>query len=207
MSLPLTLFLVAVLVPAFFGKLRSTPVWLSLQALALAWNVLTQHMDVSDHALTSVLELVLVRAVLVPLLLRRMTRALAGESEGPGPDLIAPNLFAWAISAVLIVLAFELVGVASLRGENFTLGVMAATVVTALLILSTNLASPAQLVAVLFLENAVVLFESLLPHPWPLPVHMALTAVYVGTVVVGISLVRRPLPPADADSAEYREVL
>lgn len=207
MSMPLILFIVAVVVPAFFGKLRSAPVWLCLQALALAWNVLTQHPHVSEHALAAVLELVLVRGCLVPVLVRRMAQRQAGESGDPGPDLIASDLFAWGISAVLIVLAFEVVGAASLHGEAFTLGVMAATVVTALLILSTNNAPASQLVAVLFLENAVVLFESLLPHPWPLPVHVALSAVYVGTVAVGAWLAGRPLPLPAATDAEPREVL
>jgi hypothetical protein len=59
----------------------------------------------------------------------------------------------------------------------------------ALLLLSANSAPPAQLVAVLFMENALALFESLLPEPWPLPVHAALSAIYLGTVGVGSWLI------------------
>ena len=38
MTLPLIIFLVAAVIPVFFGKIRSAPVWLSIQALALGWN-------------------------------------------------------------------------------------------------------------------------------------------------------------------------
>jgi len=61
-----------------------------------------------------------------------------------------------------------------------------------LLLLSTNDSPPAQLVAVLFMENALALFESLLPEPWPLPVHGALSVIYLATVGVGTWLVGAP---------------
>jgi hypothetical protein len=69
--------------------------------------------------------------------------------------------------------------------QALTLGVIGATVAVALLLLSTNSAPPAQLVALLFLENALALFESLLPEPWPLPVHAALSGIYLLTVGMG----------------------
>ena len=73
--------------------------------------------------------------------------------------------------------------------QAFTLGVVGATVAVALLVLSTNNSPPAQLVAVLFMENALALFESLLPEPWPLPVHATLSAIYLLTAGVGSWLV------------------
>jgi len=36
----------------------------------------------------------------------------------------------------------------------------------------------------------LALFESLLPEPWPLPVHLAVSGVYILTVAVGSWLVR-----------------
>ena len=59
-----------------------------------------------------------------------------------------------------------------------------------LLVLATNREPVAQLVALLYMENALALFESLMPEPWPLPVHVAVRGVYVGTVVVGSWLIR-----------------
>jgi hydrogenase-4 membrane subunit HyfE len=60
----------------------------------------------------------------------------------------------------------------------------------AFMVLATNRESVAQLVALLFMENALALFETLMPEPWPLPVHLAVSAVYVGTVSVGSWLIR-----------------
>ena len=67
-----------------------------------------------------------------------------------------------------------------------------ATVAVSLLLLSTNDSPPAQLVALLFLENALALFELLLPERWPLPVHLALVAVYLLSVGVGGWLIGTP---------------
>jgi hypothetical protein len=85
----------------------------------------------------------------------------------------------------LIILAFKFGEGARLDVRALTLGVIAATIMIALLILSTNQEPSAQLVALLFMENALALFESLMPEPWPLPVHGALSGVYLLTVWVG----------------------
>ena len=61
--------------------------------------------------------------------------------------------------------------------------------VTAFLVLATNPEPKAQLVAVLFMENALALFETLMPEPWPLAVHLAVSAVYILTAGVGCWLV------------------
>ncbi len=80
--------------------------------------------------------------------------------------------------------------------QALTLGVVGATVAVALLLLATNDSPPAQLVALLFMENAIALFESLLPEPWPLPVHGALSAIYLLTVGVGGWLIGAPAAAA-----------
>ncbi|CAN7753877.1 MULTISPECIES: hypothetical protein [unclassified Variovorax] len=188
MRLALVVFLVAAVIPVFFGKIRSAPVWLALQALALGWNGIVHHAEVSVHALVALLEVLLVRGVIAPLLLRRAIRLRAE----PNLDLMPSNLFTWAIAIALIVLAFEFGAPAMSDRQALALGVVGATVAVALLVLSTNNSPPAQLVAVLFMENALALFESLLPEPWPLPVHAALSAIYLLTVGVGGWLVGVP---------------
>ena len=82
--------------------------------------------------------------------------------------------------------------------QALTLGVVGATVTVSLLLLSTNDSPPAQMVAVLFMENGLALFESLLPEPWPLPVHGALSAIYLLTVAVGGWLIATPDVTASA---------
>ena len=75
-ALPLIACLIATVTPVFFGKLSVTPTWLSLQALALGWITLNQHQTLDIHALEAGLEILIIRAWLVPHLLRR---TLQGE--------------------------------------------------------------------------------------------------------------------------------
>jgi hydrogenase-4 membrane subunit HyfE len=187
MTLPLIAFLVAAIIPIFFGKIRAAPFWLSAQAAALAWNV-AQHGDPSLHTFVALFEVLVVRALIAPRLLRRAL----GQRDEPNLDLMPSNLFTWAIAITLVVLAFEFAAPAMSDRQALTLGVVGATVAVSLLLLSTNDSPPAQLVAVLFMENGLALFESLLPEPWPLPVHGALSAIYLLTVTVGAWLIATP---------------
>lgn len=189
MSLPLITFLVAAIIPIFFGRIRSAPFWLSVQAAALAWNV-ASHGDPSLHTYVAFAEVVLVRALIAPRLLRRAIH-LRGE---PNLDLMPSNLFTWAIAITLVVLAFEFAAPAMGDQQALTLGVVGSTVAVSLLLLSTNAAPPAQLVAILFMENGLALFESLLPEPWPLPIHGALSGIYLLTILVGGWLIATPDP-------------
>jgi hydrogenase-4 membrane subunit HyfE len=193
MTLPLIAFLVAAIIPVFFGKIRAAPFWLAAQAAALAWNV-AQHGDPSLHTSVALIEVLAVRAWIAPRLLRRAIR----QRAEPNLDLMPSNLFTWTIAIALLVLAFEFAAPSMSDRQALTLGVVGATVTVALLVLSTNNSPPAQLVAVLFMENGLALFESLLPEPWPLPVHGALGAIYLLTVIVGGWLIATPdaAPPA-----------
>ena len=195
MTPALVLFLAAVILPIFFSKVNAAPLWLLAQGVALAWTI-GQHAEFSAHTLLAIAEVLVVRAVAVPWLLRR---AIA-KHEDAGRDLMPSNLFAWAIGITLLVLAFQFATPAGLDLHTLALGIVGSTVVMALLVLSTNESPGAQLVAVLFMENALALFESLSPQPWPLPIHAALGSVYLLTVAIGAWLIGTPDPlPVDGD--------
>ena len=200
MTLPLIAFLVATIIPVFFGKIRSAPFWLTMQAAALAWNVVA-HGDLSPHTAAALVEVLVVRALIAPRLLRW---TVLGRGE-PNLDLMPSNLFTWAIAIALIVLAFEFAAPAMSDRQALTLGVVGATVAVSLLLLSTNRSPPAQLVALLFMENGLALFESLLPEPWPLPVHGALSGIYLLTIGVGSWLIATPDPGDVIDAAPQAE--
>lgn len=185
-TLPLMACLIATLIPVFFGKLTVTPTWLSLQALALGWITLNQHDTLDIHALEAGLEILIIRAWAVPHLLRRTLQG----TQAAELDVMPSNLFAWGAAVALIILAFKFGDGARVDVRALTLGVMAATVTVAFLVLASNREPVAQLVALLFMENAMALFETLMPEPWPLPVHIAISGVYVGTVAVGSWLIR-----------------
>ena len=197
MNLPLITFLVAAIIPIFFGKIRSAPFWLTAQAVALAWNI-AQQGALSPHAVVALIEVLAVRALVAPRLLRQAIRQ-RGE---PNLDLMPSNLFTWAIAIALVVLAFEFAAPAMSDQQALTLGVVGATVTVSMLLLAANDSPPAQLVGVLFMENALALFESLLPEPWPLPVHGALALIYLLTVSIGTWLIATPDPvPTNPDPA------
>jgi hypothetical protein len=103
-----------------------------------------------------------------------------------------------------IVLAFDFGGAALDDTPALALGVVGGMVAITLLLLSTNASPPAQLVAVLFMENGIAVFESLLPEPWAWPVHASLTAVYLATVGVGCWLIGMPAEPARAAPVRAR---
>lgn len=186
MTLPLILCLVATVVPVFFSRLSATPSWLSLQAITLAWITLVSEETLSLHAMLAVSEIVIVRALLVPYLLYRAIR----KTPQARTSVMPSNLFAWGVAITLIILAFKFGDGARADHRALTLGVVAATAMIAFLILATNHEPAAQLVAVLFMENALALFESLMPEAWPLPVHLAVSGVYILTIIVGSWLVR-----------------
>ena len=168
-----------------------------MQALALGWNTVNHHGLNSVHALIALLELLLLRGAIAPLLLRRAIR----QRAWPKLDLMPSNLFTWVVAMALIVLAFKFGAPGMGDYQAITLGVVGATVAVALLLLATNDAAPAQLVAMLFMENALALFESLFPEPWPLPVHGALSAIYLLTIFVGTWLIGTPDAPVVEEKA------
>lgn len=186
MRLPLILFLLATLVPIYFGKTRTAPFWLAVQAVALAWNSLTHHDgEHNAHNLAALIEFVVLRAIIAPLMLRR---ALRHHPRADAP-LIPSNLFTWGIGVTLTVLAFDFSGGAISNVQALALGVVGSTVAIALLILTTTQEPPAQLVALLYIENAIAVFESLLPHGWPVPVHVGLSLAYIGMIGIGCWLI------------------
>lgn len=206
MTLPLILCLTVTVIPAFFSRIASAPTWLAFQALTLGWITLTHFEDYTTHALLIGAEILLVRAVLVPTLLRRVLKR-----QGNGKMSLMPsNLFTWVAAVILIILAFKFGDGARVDVRALTLGVVAATVMIAFLILASNHEPKAQLVALLFMENALALFETLMPKPWPLTVHIAVSTVYVLTVCVGAWLVADPVAatsaPNSAPAAAAKEI-
>lgn len=179
----LVIFVLLVVASVFFAAPRTTPVWLGLQALALAWHVAAHHALNSPHTLVSLSELLLIRGLLAPWLLDR-----AGRVDAHMDHLLPSNMFAWLLGISLVALSFQFAGAEPRAEVALVIGGVAASVLLALLVLTFNDAGTAQLFALLLIENAALLFESTLPEPWSPWVHAALTGVYVATVWIGVRL-------------------
>ena len=103
MTLALILCLTATVIPVFFSRISAAPTWLSLQALTLLWITLFDDDGFSLHVILAGLEVLLVRALLVPYLLHRALH----KNRQARISLMPSNLFAWGVAITLIILAFK----------------------------------------------------------------------------------------------------
>ncbi len=193
------LFMCLTVIPAFFGRVGSAPAWLAAQGLVLGGMGLILG-AAEFHSVLVAVEAVLVRGLLVPWLLRRTVR----RSDAKDVELLPSNLFSWAIGIALIALAAQFGAHEGSSPQALVIAAVAIAVLLSLLMLATSQSRHIQLVALLFVENAIALYETQLPEPWPLPLHAGLSAIYLMTVVSATWLVGTT-PAADtADSPQAK---
>lgn len=152
-------FVIALLVPLFVSKWRTSLLGLALQGVLLAAIAYRQR-DVSISVSTAVtlLDLVVVRAMVMPawlfVTLRRQNAPLRN-------DVIAPNLFSWAIALALVVVAFRTadVLVPAEGNEQSLVAVSSAAFLLGLFVLATARGTVSQVIGLMRVENAIALFE------------------------------------------------
>lgn len=191
MNLSIALFLAAVLIPLLFGSPRTAPFWLGVQGVALAANVLGHHELLSLHAGASLLDLVVLRGVVAPLILKAANDRATRLTE----HLLPSNLLVWALAIAVAVFGFQFAISAAVTESALGLGTVAACVTLPLLLLATNESLPAQLVALLMLENAASLLETFHVEPWEPVIHLGLAGLYLLIVSVSAWVMTR----AEAD--------
>lgn len=201
MNLPIALFLAAVLIPLLFGSPRSAPFWLGVQGIALAANMLGHHDLRSLHAGIALLDLVVLRGLIAPLILK------AANARAPRlPDHLLPsNLLVWALAISVAVVGFQFALSAAVTESALGLGTVAACVTLPLLLLATNESLPAQLVALLVLENAASLLETFHTKPWSPLIHLGLAGLYL--LIVSVSawvMTHANADVADPDSSPHQ---
>lgn len=151
-------FMIVALVPLFVATWRTSLLGLSLQGSLIAWLALRHGATLSlDSALTAV-DAVGLRAVGGPVLLYATMRGLRAP---PRNNVIAPNLFSWAVAIGLVVVAFRSADVlVPLEGEQQMLvAVSSAAFVLGMFVLSTARGTFSQIIGLLRIENAIALFE------------------------------------------------
>ena len=158
MSGLLIAFAIVVLIPLFVATWRTSLLGLALQGALIAWLSLRDESTVTlDVALTAV-DVIGLRTVAAPLLLYQVMRR---RNAPPRNDVIAPNLFSWAIALGLVVVAFRAADVlVPIEGdEQMLVAVAAASFVLGLFVLAASRATFSQVIGVLRIENAIALFE------------------------------------------------
>lgn len=179
-------FVVVLLAPLFMATWRTSLLGLSLQGVllsAMAWRV-----EGAD-GWVSQLDLLVLRGLLAPALLYRV---LSARGAPPRNDVLPPNLLAWAGAVGLVILGVRLAtALVPVEGdEQRMVGVVAAAVLLAFLVLSTQDGVFSQIVGVLRLENAIALLElsgEVGPRGPPegyLGIRLGLMACYLVTVVL-----------------------
>lgn len=188
-ALLFTLLLV-LLFPLVVMGWRAMLLALSLQGLLMAWMVV-QRGPVGLDAALPLLDLMIVRGAVVPLMLQRVMRARA---LGGREDVQAPNLFSLLVLAVLIAAAFRFASAIDPAGgeSQVRLAVASAGVLLGLFLLATQAGVFVQVVGVLYMENAIALFEfDRAAGTLPLPIELGLLLVFMMSARIYVAYVER----------------
>ncbi len=197
----LVAILIAVIAPLFARTWRVMFRMLGLQGLLLAiiaYQNLGQHGD--DIAVwVLIADLVVLRGLFVPYFLHRM---VAGRVRSSELELVPSNLVFWGIAVFIVITAlwfgFKIPPVDTL--PSLHLGVALTAVLLGLYVLTLQTRPIGQVIGAVTIENGVVLLELLLKHHVALPVELALTGVFLMSIIAFGVLLRR-LETAEANEA------
>jgi hydrogenase-4 membrane subunit HyfE len=201
MMVLLVAILIAIIAPLFARTWRVMFRMLGLQGLLLAiiaYQNLAHHID--DIAVWVLLaDLVVLRGLFVPAFLHRM---VADRTRSPELELVPSNLVFWGISVGVMITALwfgaKIPPVDTL--PSLHLGVALTAVLLGLYVLTLQTRPIGQVIAAITIENGVVLLELLLKHHVALPVELALSAVFLMSLIAFGFLLRR-LEAAEAAEA------
>jgi hydrogenase-4 component E len=188
-ALLFTLLLVLIFPLVVMGW-RAMLLALSLQGLLMGWMV-AQRTPLEPDSAIPLLDLLIIRGAVVPLMLQRVMR---DRAIGGRQDVRAPNLFSLMVLALVIGAAFRFAAfVDPIGGESqVRLAVATCGLLLGLFLLATQGGVFAQVVGVLYIENAIALFEfDRAAGVLPLPVELGLLAVFMMSASVYVAYVER----------------
>jgi hydrogenase-4 component E len=159
----LVAFVIVILIPLFVATWRTSLLGLALQGALLAWLSLRHETTFTFDSALAVVDLVAVRAVVAPVLLYQTMRR---KDAPPRNDVIAPNLFSWAVVVGLVVVAFQAANalVPTDGDAQMVVAVSSTAFVLGLFVLATAKGTFSQIIGALRIENAIALFELGAPH-------------------------------------------
>lgn len=152
-------FVIVLLLPLFVSKWRTSLLGLAIQGALLAAIAYRQRgVELSASAAVTLIDLVVVRALVMPSVLFRTLRR---QNAPPRNDVIAANLFSWAIALALVVAAFRTadVLVPAEGNEQALVAVSTSAFLLGLFVLATARGMVSQVIGLMRVENAIALFE------------------------------------------------
>jgi hydrogenase-4 component E len=189
-------------VPLFAASWRVSILGLALQGCVLGWISLRLRAPVSVADRLALMDLIVIRGLVAPILLFQ-SFAVRGVSRRN--DVIPSNLFAWILVGAFVLVSFRFAA-AALRtevAEALPLATATLALLLGFFVLSSQSSMFSQVVGLLRVENAVVLFELMSPHRLPLAIQAGVSAVFLVTVLLFTWFLRRDLPAAsEAPPAE-----
>jgi hydrogenase-4 membrane subunit HyfE len=195
-------FIVVLLVPLFVATWRTSLLGLSLQGIllfAIAYRM--DGADGSPASIITILDLLIVRGAVAPLLLYRVLHDRGAPERN---DVLPPNMLAWAASIGLVLLAFRIASVlVPVEGdEQMLVGAVATAVLIGFLVLSTQVGVFSQIIGTLRIENAIALFElGDRAHHGDIGLRIAQLAVFVASIGLFrwylATIAPPPLPASD----------
>lgn len=201
MTTPLVVFVLVLLLPLFMASWRTSVLGLAGQGLLMGWIVYDRASELTLDDALALVDLVLVRGVLVPLVLHRVLRARRVARRN---DMIPPNLLSWTAVLVLVLLAFRFAAALPMAdAERPFVAVATAAMLLGFFVLSTQVGVFSQMIAVFRIENAIAMFTLGLPgeSDW------SIRAVEIVVLVFTVALFRwylyalTPMPAAPEDAA------
>ena len=176
-------FVIVVLLPLFVATWRTSLLGLAVQGALIAWLSLRQETTLTFNAALAVVDIVAVRAIVAPALLYEVMQR---KNAPPRNDVIAPNLFSWALVVGLVVAAFRAAdALVPVEGdEQMLVAVSSTAFVLALFVLAMADGTFGQIIGVLRIANATALFElGSRGAPTPAALRAAMTGLLLTSVL------------------------
>lgn len=195
------------LVPLFVATWRTSLLGLCCQALLIAWAAYRLDPDLrAFETWLTLLDLVMVRGVIAPLLLYR---AMIERKRAAQIALMPPNLVSWTLAFGLVIAAFNLSPalVAGEGDQRAIISVAAAGVLLSFLVLASQPTAFGQVTGALRFENAIALFElggDQRRHD-ALVIQLGQLAIVAGTIGLYVWLLRGMREDGRADSPATRD--
>ena len=151
-------FVITALIPLFVATWRTSVLGLAVQGGLIGWLTLRNETGIHFDSALGVVDLVILRTALAPLVLYR---AMRRRKAPPRNDVIASNLLSWAVAISLVVVAFRAGDALVPRegDEQMLVAVSAAAFALGLFVLATSRGTFSQVVGILRIENAIAIFE------------------------------------------------
>lgn len=150
-------FLVVVLAPLFVAKWRVSLVGLAAQGFLLWYAAGGMTMPIGAPFVFDLLDFLAFRAILAPALLYVSFRRPGVPAHN---DLIPPNLIAWMVVVLLVLVSFRFAGLMEPEGlGRDRVAVAATSLALGFFVLSTQSTVLSQIIGAMRIENAVALFE------------------------------------------------